>query len=197
MASESTPPPPGGGNLMYGIIGIVLIGGAIALWLGMKGCEGEPPPTPTVEAPLDAGPPPIPPEDELIFPDPEPDAGPPPDAARRIRYVTRYVGGGGGRWSCNGDIDAAGANRALGSRRLQFRNCYERQLKRNPTLAGRVQLQVRIARAGGVTGVRTGGSLRDPQVLSCIRSIAQRITFPRPTRGCAVVSTTLDLTPQN
>ncbi len=201
MASESTPPPPGGSNLTYGIIGVVLIGAAAGLWFGMQSCEGETTsPVAEVDTPTDAGPPAPPPpsDDDLIFPDPVEDAGPPPDAARRIRYVTRYVGGGGGgAFNCRGDIDSAAANRAIRSRSLQFRNCYERRLKVNQTLTGRVQLQVRIGRDGNVSGVRTGGSLRDAQVLSCVRSTAQRIRFPRPRGGCAVVAVPFDFTPQN
>ena len=186
---------------MYAIIGVVLIGAAAALWFGMQSCQGETGDTPVanVDALPDAGPPEPPPpaDDDLIFPDPVEDAGPPPDAARRIRYVTRYVGGGGGAFNCHGNIDSAAANRALRSRNLQFRNCYERRLKVNQTLTGRVQLQVRIGRDGNVSGVRTGGSLRDAQVLSCVRSTAQRIRFPRPTGGCAVVAVPFDFTPQN
>jgi len=199
VASESTPPPPSGGNLKYGIVGVVLIVATVGLWFGMQSCEEPPPTTPTVQGEVDAGldRAALLADDDLVFPDPVPDAGPPPDAAQRVRYVTRYVGGGGGQWSCRGDVDSAAANRALAARSLQFRNCYERRLKVNQTLSGRVQLQVRIGRDGNVSGVRTGGSLRDAQVLSCVRSTAQRIRFPRPTGGCAVVSVPFDFTPQN
>lgn len=204
MASESTPPPPGGSNITYAIIGGVLILASLGLWFGMQSCEGETTaPTAVVDTPaLDAGldRAEILADDDLIFPDPVEDAGPPPDAARRIRYVTRYVGGGGGgggAFRCSGDIDSAAASRAIRGRNLQFRNCYERRLKVNQTLTGRVQLQVRVGRDGNVSGVRTGGSLRDAQVLSCVRATAQRIRFPRPTGGCAVVAVPFDFTPQN
>ncbi len=200
MASESAaPPPPTGGNLKYGIIGVVLILAAVGLWFGMQSCEGDGgDPTAQVNQAPDAGPPaPPPPDPDLIMPDELPDAGGPVDAGGpRIRYVTRYAGGGGGAFNCSGDIDAARAAAAMRSRQLQFRNCYERRLKVNQTLSGQVQLQVRVGRDGAVTGVRTGGSLRDPQVLSCVRNIAQRIRFPRPTGGCAVVGQPFDFTPR-
>lgn len=198
MASESTaPPPPGGGNLKYGIIGVVLILAAVGLWFGMQSCEGDGGPTADATQATDAGPPPAPPPDpDLIMPDELPDAGGPVDAGGpRIRYVTRYTGGGGA-FNCSGDIDAAGAATAMREHQLQFRNCYERRLKVNQTLSGSIQLQVRVGRDGAVTGVRTGGSLRDPQVLSCVRTIAQRIRFPRPTGGCAVVGQPFDFTPR-
>jgi len=199
VASESTaPPPPGGGNLKYGIIGVVFILAAVGLWFGMQSCEGDGgDPTADATQPTDAGPPePPPPDPDLIMPDELPDAGGPVDAGgRRIRYVTRYVGGGG-QFNCRGDIDRSGAASAMREHQLQFRNCYERRLKVNQTLSGQVQLQIRVGRDGSVTGVRTGGSLRDPQVLSCVRNIAQRIRFPRPTGGCAVVSQPFDFTPR-
>ena len=200
MASESSPPPreEGGGNLKYGIIGAVLIGAAIAVWFGMKGCEDET--GPVVTAPPDAGVAEERPtslvDDDLIIPEVEPDAGPPPDAGRRIRYVTRYVGGGGGDWACSGQIEAAAARAALAQHNLQFRNCYERRLKVNNTLEGRVNVQMRVGGNGRVTAVRAGGSLRDAEVLSCVRNIAQRIQFPAPTGGCAVVAAPFNFTPR-
>lgn len=197
MASESAPPaPPGGGNLKYGIIGVVLILASVGVWFGMQSCEGPPPPP--VATVMDAGvpEPEVVIDDSLIMPDELPDAAL-PDAGTRIRYVTRYVGGGGGDWSCSGDIDQAAANRALAANSLQFRNCYERRLKVNQTLSGRVQLQVRVGRDGAASGVRTGGTLQDAEVLSCVRNIAQRIRFPRPTGNCAVVAVPFDFTPQN
>lgn len=199
MASESTaPPPPGGGNLKYGIIGVVLILAAVGLWFGMQSCEGDGgDPTADATSATDAGPPEAPPLDpNLIMPDEMPDAGGPVDAGGpRIRYVTRYTGGGGS-WNCSGNIDAAAAAAALRESQLQFRNCYERRLKVNQTLSGQVVLQVRVGRDGSVSGVQTGGSLRDPQVLSCVRSIAQRIRFPRPSGGCAVVQQPFDFSPR-
>lgn len=198
--SESSPPPPSsGGNLKYGIIGVVLIGAAIAVWFGMKGCEEEPT-QPMAEATPDAGAPTERPtslaDDDLYIPDPEPDAGPQIDSGPRVRYVTRYVGGGGGNWNCNGQIDPSRARAALSQSNLQFRNCYERRLKVNNTLEGRVNVQMRVGRSGRVTAVQVGGTLRDPQVLSCVRNIAQRIEFPAPTGGCAVVAAPFNFTPR-
>ena len=182
MASESTAPPPGsGGNAKYAIIGVGLLAAAGAVWFGMQSCE-EPPPPPVADNTPDAGPGidrSTDVLDDIELPDMEPDAGPGDAGGPRVRYVTRFVGGGGGNWNCSGNMDRAAAGRALAERRLQFRNCYERRLKVNNTLEGNVSLQVRVGRTGSVTGVQTGGSLRDAQVLSCIRGIAQRIRFPR------------------
>lgn len=203
MASESTTPPAGtsGGNLKYAIIGVVLLLGAVALWFGLQSCE-EGPNGPVaqndgadagvaVDRNTDVG------DEELFIPDPEPDAGPQIDAGRRIRYVTRYVGGGGGNWSCSGDLPRAAVESKLAEHRLQFRNCYERRLKVNNQLEGRVQVNMRVSRTGAVDAVSVGGNLRDAEVLSCVRRVAQSIRFAVPQGGgCAVVSAPFTFTPQ-
>lgn len=202
MATESVPPPAAaGGNLKYVIIGVVLLAAAGAVWLGMDGCETEPTGpvvqvTPDAGAPVERGGALV--EDDLVIPDPEPDAGPPqPDAGPRIRYVTRYVGGGGGNWDCSGSIPAEAARAALAQNNLQFRNCYERRLKVNNQLEGRVNVRMRVDRNGTVSAVAVGGTLNDSQVLSCVRGIANRIRFPAPTGGsCAVVQAPFNFTPR-
>lgn len=199
MATESVPPPGvgGGGNLKYVIIGVVLLLAAAGVWFGMQSCE-SPPERPVATLQLDAG---TPPDrggelvaDDLVIPEAEPDAGRPVDAGRRIRYVTRYVGGS---WDCSGSIPAAAAQAALAERNLEFRNCYERRLKVNNTLEGRVSVRMRVARSGAVDAVQVGGSLHDTQVLSCVRNIAQHTHFPAPTGGsCAVVAVPFNFTPR-
>ncbi|HEY8430674.1 MAG TPA: AgmX/PglI C-terminal domain-containing protein [Sandaracinaceae bacterium] len=200
MATDSVPPPPAaGGNLKYVIIGVVLLVAAGAVWLGMDACEPEPS-RPIAQVTQDAG---APVErggaladDDLIIPVPEPDAGPPrPDAGPRIRYVTRYVGGG--NWDCSGSIPPAAARAALAQYNLQFRNCYERRLKVNNRLEGRVNVRMRVDRSGAVSAVAVGGTLNDSEVLSCVRGIANRIRFPAPTGGsCAVVQAPFNFTPR-
>lgn len=210
MASESIPPPiPGSksSNLVYGLVGVGLIGAAAALWFGMKGCGPESAP-PTAQAALDAGAPVqrggalV--DDALFIPDPEPevaDAGAPAeeDAGQRVRYVTRYVGGGGGggNWDCAGAVPEAAARAQLAERNREFRNCYERRLKVNHTIEGRVNVRMRVGRGGEVSAVSVSGTLSDNEVLSCVRGIAQRLRFPPPTGGtCAVVAAPFNFTPR-
>jgi len=133
-----------------------------------------------------------------VIPELVPDAGPPPDAGRRVRYVTRYVGGGGGNWSCSGSIPPAAAASRFAQNQLQFRNCYERRLKVNHQLEGRVSVNMRVNRTGEVDAVQLSGTMRDAEVLSCVRRIANNIRFPAPTGGsCAVVAAPLNFTPRN
>jgi hypothetical protein len=60
----------------------------------------------------------------------------------------------------------------------QIRACYERSLKRDPTLAGTVSLRLRVGDAGQVTSVRVEDStLEDPQVGDCLRHEAAGWSF--------------------
>ena len=193
MATESTPPPQSSGNVKYGIIGLLLIAAAGGVWFAMNmGGDEAPPALPdagVVERPTAIA------ESALVIPDPEPDAGPQIDAGPpRKRIVYRYVAGD---WECSGAIPAAAAQAVINENRRQVRNCYERQLKTNHTLAGNLSLRVRVGQNGQVTAAAAGGSLRDPAVFSCVQNLARSWRFPAPTGGnCAVISAPFNLTPR-
>ena len=194
MATSQTPPAPGG-NLKYAVIGILflLLAGGGLFWV-LKCSGGGPPPPPLPDAgpgirrPTALG------TQQLEIPEPEPDGGPPFDAGGpRIRYITRYVAGD---WECSGDIPQATVRSTLAEYKTQMRNCYERRLKVNNTLQGSVSLSLKVSASGSVVGVQVGGSLRDNDVFSCVRTIAQSMRFPAPTGGaCAVVRVPYNFTP--
>ncbi|HEX4458371.1 MAG TPA: AgmX/PglI C-terminal domain-containing protein [Polyangia bacterium] len=63
-------------------------------------------------------------------------------------------------------------------RATQIRACYERRLKRDPSLAGTVSLRLRVGDAGQVTRVDVEGStLPDPLVAECLRREAAGWSF--------------------
>ena len=63
-------------------------------------------------------------------------------------------------------------------RGTQIRACYERRLKRDPSLAGTVSLRLRVGDAGQVTRVDVEGStLPDPLVAECLRREAAGWSF--------------------
>jgi TonB family protein len=67
--------------------------------------------------------------------------------------------------------------------------CYQRALKRNPKLTGKITVRLSINTMGAVTRVSIeGDSIGDPQVTSCIQGYAQRWRFPPPEGGTAEVS---------
>lgn len=180
-----------GGGMKYALIGLLLLGGAVGIYFLTK---GDPPGEPPVAAVFpDAGPARSTAfaEPEIVIPESfdagEPDAGQAPGETR-IRYV---------RGTCNGEISAAAASRVIGENSGAVRACYERALKSNHGLQGRLSLMLQVGASGQVQSVQVGGSLRDPTVFSCVRSVASRWRFPAPTGGCAVVSAPFSFTPRN
>jgi TonB family protein len=67
--------------------------------------------------------------------------------------------------------------------------CYQRALKRNPKLSGKIVVRLSINTMGATTRVTIeSDSIGDPQVTSCIQGYAQRWRFPPPEGGTAEVS---------
>ena len=67
------------------------------------------------------------------------------------------------------------------SRLGAIKACYERALKRNPNLSGKVVIHWTITQAGTVSGVDVEqDTLGDAEVASCIKSLIARWRFPAP-----------------
>jgi len=181
--------------MKYGILGLLLLLGAVAMYWFMR--PAPPPPPVAVETPHDAGvihpPPAFAPDIEI--PEEQPDTGV-PDAApvrHRIVYVDRRDS-----WDCSGNIPVAAVRTVISQERRQVRNCYERRLKVNNTLQGNVNVRVRVSANGSVSAVQVGGSLHDRDVFSCVRSLANHWSFPAPSGGrCAVIAAPFSLTPRH
>jgi len=189
--------PGSGGNLKYALIGLLLLLGAVGLYLfGGSGSGTEGAAVASVGVP-DAGiaSPTRRIEQHFDLPEEVPDAGPdaatdaPTDAASRRRRQPRAAG-------CEGDIPREALVRAIEDERRQVRNCYERALKTNSVLQGTVNVQVRIGSSGRVEEARVGGSIRDSEVRACVRRLARGWRFPAPTGGCADVNVPFNLSPQ-
>jgi len=68
------------------------------------------------------------------------------------------------------------------------RNCYERQLKTDPSLQGRVVLNLTIGADGSVLRADVQGeTLRDEEVNTCIADVVRTWSFPEPEGGAARV----------
>jgi TonB family protein len=69
------------------------------------------------------------------------------------------------------------------------RTCYQRGLKRNPDLAGKITIRLNVNTMGKVTSVVVDSdTLGDPQVASCIKNYARRWRFPPPDGGSAEIA---------
>lgn len=206
QTAPAAPAPSGGGGIVYGAIGVVLLAGAAAaVWFGLRGCgdaaqSASADGGPAHVARADAGSAALPntqlAEVQLDL-DVAEDAGPTVVDPARPTKIVHVGGGGGGAWDCSGEIAVAEARRVAREYDATARSCYERALRRNNLLAGTVVVNVRVAANGSVSSVRAGGSLRDNDVRTCIRNIANRWRFPAPRGGsCAVVQVPFNFRPR-
>ncbi|MDB4987111.1 MAG: hypothetical protein JWN04_2289, partial [Myxococcaceae bacterium] len=100
-------------------------------------------------------------------------------------------------WECQGDIPAADLRSTLAEGSSAIRGCYERQLRNDNMLQGDVRLQVRIGNDGRVAATRVTGTLKDPEVKSCMQNVAKGWKFPAPAGGaCAVFDAPFKFTPK-
>ena len=72
----------------------------------------------------------------------------------------------------------------------QIRFCYQKELNRNPTMAGKVQVRFVIDKQGNVSSAKIQGtSLNSPVVENCICKRFMGFKFPKPTGGGIVIVT--------
>jgi hypothetical protein len=70
----------------------------------------------------------------------------------------------------------------------RYRLCYERGLRSNPALAGRVAVRFVISRDGSVGAVSDAGSdLRDRDMVQCVVRTFYGLSFPQPEGGIVTV----------
>ncbi len=84
-------------------------------------------------------------------------------------------------------------NRRLGA----IKGCYERALRRDPNLEGKITIRFTIAGSGKVSTARTTLNELTPDVGSCIVSAFKRFRFPQPDGGSLTVEYPFMFTPAN
>ncbi|MBX3251212.1 MAG: TonB family protein [Myxococcales bacterium] len=118
-------------------------------------------------------------------------------AERQIRgRLTLQAGGDIGG---SGDFDARLVVSQIRARLSAIQRCYETELRRNPTLAGKVTVQFTIEVRGNVTGARaTENTTGSPAVADCVVSTVSRFRFnPGPEGGSVSFSYPFVFAPQN
>jgi hypothetical protein len=184
--SSLPPQPPGTGGGGKLLVPAVLVAVAIVALIGFKKCGGgattTPGPVATVVIP--SGPPTVSRVDEVPLPPPVEDAAPAPTATAKpagtgVAFDACAVK------SCSGTITAELEN-ALALRVKQARRCYDQALAQDPTLQGRVELNVKVASNGQVCGASVASNdLSDPNVANCMAGVfRQSLHFPTPKGGC-------------
>jgi hypothetical protein len=89
----------------------------------------------------------------------------------------------------DGELDPGLIAKEVRARLGAIKACYERALKRNPTLTGKIVMHWTITAAGTVSGVDVEtDTLGDSEVSSCIKSLVARWRFPSPANGSVDVS---------
>lgn len=198
MSTSIPPPRSSGGNMKYAIIGILLLLGAgLAIYFGTRRPPSPVATTQPTTTEQDAGPPEhIGPTigAEIHLPEEPEDAGAqeqPTDAGRpRIRYVTRYIA------ACPGQVDADRVAAIVRQNYGGLRECYNRQLRTNPTLQGNVTAEWVINPNGTVGEISTTGPVaRDRNFKACFEESLRRLRFPAPRGGCAMFQQRFVFTP--
>ncbi len=194
MTSTSPPPPKQGGSgpfIIAAVVMLLLMGGLI-YWKVGGGKDSEAPTTvvtqPTVAPPplLEEPPPPPPPLEE-----PKEDAGVAPKKPTRS-----VVSSGGCSGPCNGEA-SSNLKSMLGAKAGQARGCYERALRQNSMLAGRLKVGLRIGPSGNVCSANiTANELGDPGIASCVVQMFKSTSFPAPQGGCVDMEVPLRFEPK-
>jgi hypothetical protein len=84
-------------------------------------------------------------------------------------------------------------NRRLGA----IKGCYERALRRDPSLEGKITIRFTVAGSGKVSAARATTNELTPDVGNCIVSAFKRFRFPQPDGGSLTVEYPFLFTPAN
>lgn len=120
-------------------------------------------------------------------------------APERVVRGRTTLGSGGGDVGGSGEFDASIVVRTIKARLSAIKGCYERELKRNPTLAGKVTIEFTIEVRGTVSGVSVQeNTTGDNAVGECVAAAVKRFRFnPGPSGGSVVFSYPFVFAPQN
>ncbi|PIE21189.1 MAG: hypothetical protein CSA66_00060 [Proteobacteria bacterium] len=98
--------------------------------------------------------------------------------------VRGKVSGMRSRTKVKGSLDPALVYKVIDHNIGRIQSCYEKRLRVNPSLAGKITFRWKISTTGRVKGVRQHtSSLGDAKVSSCIQQILKRLRFPKPDGG--------------
>ncbi len=99
----------------------------------------------------------------------------------------------GQRSSKVGSINPREVNRFMNARFGQVKNCYERRLKLNSFLEGKLDLNIDVASSGKVVRVSVNkDTVRDPKMLACVKRTIRGWKFPKPEGGRVIIGKTFN-----
>jgi outer membrane biosynthesis protein TonB len=92
--------------------------------------------------------------------------------------------GGGDEVGGSGILDQGKVTKVVRRNMPALRNCYERALKKNPTLGGKISVKFTIGTNGRVTGAKaTTDTVGDSSVTSCVIGKFRGFKFAKPEGG--------------
>jgi outer membrane biosynthesis protein TonB len=188
---SSTAPPPrsGGGIYILAVVLLILGIGGLVVWK-LKG-GGETNTTPPVPTPIQTN--------QNTFVEPPP---PPPPVVEEQTHAdggARVVSNNNGACAatkCTGTANTA-INSALAARAGAARPCYERALRVNSALQGKLMVNVRIDPQGNVCNASVlEDAIHSVEVSNCVMGMFRSAKFPPPTGGCVDARVPLSFVPR-
>jgi hypothetical protein len=187
----------GSGQYIALAVVLILVMGGLVYWKTRSNEASSAPPVPSAPAPtasapvrapmIDAPPPP-----------PEEDAGAPAPSST----VAKGVKGAGGGFGCSASscsgTPAGGMRGELAARAGNARGCYERALRVNPNLQGKLTVSLRVDPNGVICQANIGNdSVGSGEVSSCVLSMFRGQKVSAPSGGCVDVAVPLNFQPKN
>lgn len=94
-----------------------------------------------------------------------------------------------------GAVDANAVARIIRGQLGGIRSCYERALRNNPTLSGRLEVHFTIGGSGRITSINSSGLPAAPEVGTCVEGRIRNLVFPQPEGGSVEFSFPFTFTP--
>jgi len=192
MSESIVPKPPqSSGGAIYIIAAFALVAaiGGLVCWK-LKGANEGPAPVASVVAPIATPsllepPPPPPPEEPVAA---VVDSG----APHRPTAAAPACGG-----KCTGTINSA-LSSAMSARAGSARPCYERALRVNSALSGKLTVSVKVDPQGNVCATSIAqDAIHSPEVANCVTGMFRSARFPAPSGGgCVELQIPLSFVPR-
>ncbi|MBI3178287.1 MAG: energy transducer TonB, partial [Deltaproteobacteria bacterium] len=98
----------------------------------------------------------------------------------------------------DGALDASAIAKVVQARKRMLQDCYEKELKRDPSLQGKVEIEFTIGEDGSVASASIANNrMGSAAVGECIISRLRRWRFPKPDGGSVTVTFPFIFTPSS
>jgi hypothetical protein len=102
------------------------------------------------------------------------------------------------KYDDNGQLDVRKLKQVFRRNQSALRKCYERGLKADPALRGKVTLTVRIGSGGKASLVKARSKeIASSTALDCMERAAKSWSYPSPTGGTVLVTKGFEFTPES